>query len=302
MSENRLKLSLLLTLMFVCIELAAGVQAKSLALVSDAGHNFTDGLALALSWYALWIARKPANHTRTFGYHRVGILTALFNAVTLLVIAILIFHEGVLLLLHPQKAAGTIMMVVAGVGLVMNTTIALALRREAANNVNIRSAFVHMAGDALASLGVVLAGMLIHFTGWSLADPIVSLLIAAFIAYSSWGIVGETVNVLLEGTPRGLDLAALACDMREMPGVAGVHDLHVWTIADGMHALSCHLTVAEEDLPRAFQVVKKVKIMLSVRYAVGHATIETECGGCETEDLHCQMSALHASHEGPCNH
>lgn len=305
LSENRLKLSLLLTLAFVVVELAAGIRAGSLALVSDAGHNFTDGLALALSWYAIWIARKPATPTRTYGYHRVGILTALFNAVTLMVIAVLIFREGCLLLQHPHPVSGGPMIVVAGIGFFMNTVIALSLWSQAAHNVNVRSAFIHMVGDALSSVGVVAAGVLIHFTGWSLADPIMSLLIGMFIAYTSWGIVGETLNVLLEGTPRGLDVAAMAGDMREVPGVADVHDLHVWTIADGMNAMSCHLLVAEPDLTRAFRVVREVKAMLSHRYAVGHATIETECGGCETEALHCHLSAMHAPHlphEGACRH
>jgi cobalt-zinc-cadmium efflux system protein len=303
MSETKLKLSMLLTFSFVVIEMVAGLRANSLALVSDAGHNFTDGLALALSWYALWIARKPATPTRTYGYHRVGILTALFNAVTLVVIAIYIFSEAVQLFRHPQTVASAPMIAVASIALVMNTVIAVALRGEAAHNVNMRSAFIHMAGDALSSLGVIIAGLLIHYTGWVYADPLISVLIGAFIVYTSWGIVVETLNVLLEGTPRGLDINAMALAMQAVPGVMDMHDLHVWTIADGMNALSCHLRVDETDLRGASRVVQEVKGVLAADYAVGHATIETECSGCNPLELYCQLGAHGADdHHDHSNH
>jgi cobalt-zinc-cadmium efflux system protein len=308
MSDNKLKLSMLLTFGFVIIEMLAGVRANSLALVSDAGHNFTDGLALALSWYALCVARKPATPTRTYGYHRVGILTALFNAVTLLVIAVFIFLEAFHLFRHPATVASVPMIAVASVAFVMNTVIALALRGEAAGNVNMRSAFIHMAGDALSSLGVVLAGVVIHYTGWAYADPLISVLIGLFIVYSSWGIVMETVNVLLEGTPRGLDIHDMAQAMMAVPGVVDVHDLHVWTIADGMNALSCHLRVDEADLRGAARVVQEVKGVLAADYAVGHATIETECSGCNPQELYCRLdgnhghSDHHAHDHAGCSH
>ncbi len=294
MSQIKLKLSLGLTLGFVVLETFAGVRAGSLALLSDAGHNFTDALALGLSWYALWIAGKPATPSKTYGFHRVGILTALFNALSLIVIAAFIFTEAWQLFLHPHAVSSLPMIAVAGVAFVMNTTIALGLRGEAKNNVNMRSAFIHMAGDALSSLGVIAAGAVIYFTHWSYADPLVSLLIGAFIVYSSWGIVRETVNVLLEGTPRGLDAREMAQAMQSVEGVTHVHDLHVWTIGDGMNALSCHLRVDEDDMPRAQRVVQDVKILLAERYDVRHSTIETECGGeCDLAHLYCQMNPAH---------
>src|SRR5262245_33361779 len=199
LSEGRLKLSIALTCGFVALEAVAGLRAHSLALLSDAGHNFTDALALLLSWYAVWIARKPATPTRTYGYHRVGILTALFNAVTLLVIAVFIFLEAYRLFFQPEHVASLPMIVVASVAVLLNTVIALWLRGEAAHDVNIRSAFIHMVGDALSAAGVIVAGLVIHFTGWVYADPLVSVLIGLFIVYSSWGIIVETVNILLEG-------------------------------------------------------------------------------------------------------
>ena len=306
MSEGRLRLSLLLTFGFVALELGVGLRAHSLALVSDAGHNMTDGLALALSWYALWIARKPASSTRTYGYHRVGILAALANAVTLLVIALFIFGEAFQLFLHPASVQSLPMIAVALLAVLLNAGIALGLRREAAHDVNLRSAYVHMAGDALSAVGVVLAGVVVHFTGWVYADPLVSVLIGLFIVYSSWGIVRETINILLEGTPNGLNVATMAAEMQAVPGVQGVHDLHVWSIADGMNALSCHVNIREADTADAARVVRDIKSLLAARYQVSHSTIETECSDCPSSDLYCQLSKTghdhDHSHDGPCAH
>jgi cobalt-zinc-cadmium efflux system protein len=291
LSEGRLKLSLALTLGFVLLETAAGMQAHSLALLSDAGHNFTDAFALLLSWYALRVARRPATAGKTYGYHRVGILAALFNAVTLLAIAAVIISEAVHLFSHPQPVHSGIMIAVAFLALLMNTLIALWLHAGSHDSLNIRCAFVHMLGDALSSAGVVAAGLAIHFTGWVYADPLVSVLIAGFIIYSSIDIVREAVNVLLEGAPRGLDMRMLLSAMQSVPGVEDVHDLHVWTIGDGMNALSCHLRVADADAARASSVVREVKELLASQYAMRHSTIETECGGCHTSEVYCQMDA-----------
>ena len=291
MDESKLKLSLLLTAAFVVIEAVAGARAHSLALLSDAGHNFTDAFALLLSWYALRIARRPATQGKTYGYHRVGILTALFNAVTLLVIAAWIVSEAIRLFAHPAPVQSGLMIGVALVALAMNTVIAVWLHAGSHDSLNIRSAFIHMLGDALSSAGVAAAGVVIYFTGWVYADPLISVLIALFIVYSSVGIVLEAVNVLLEGTPRGLDMANLLTAMQSVPGVEDVHDLHVWTIGDGMNALSSHLRVSESNIAGAGAVVREVKQMLSLKYATRHSTIETECGGCHTSEVYCQMEA-----------
>ncbi len=291
MSERRLKVSLALTLGFVAVESVAGMRAHSLALLSDAGHNFTDGFALLLSWYALWIARKPATAGKTYGYHRVGILTALFNSMTLLVIAALIIAEAVRLFAHPEPVQSSLMVGVGLIAVAMNTVIAVWLYSESHGSLNMRSAFIHMMGDALSSAGVVAAGAVIHFTGWSLADPLVSLLIAGFIIYSSIGIVREAMNILLEGAPRGLNMSRLVTAMQTVPGVEDVHDLHVWTIGDGMNALSCHLRVSGSDAMSSSSVVQAVKEMLADQYAMRHTTIETECCGCHTSEVYCQMEA-----------
>ncbi|HZT40943.1 MAG TPA: cation diffusion facilitator family transporter [Chthonomonadaceae bacterium] len=288
-SAGRLRLSLALTLGFVLLETIVAVRAHSLALLSDAGHNFTDAFALALSGYAVWIARKPASSTKTYGYHRVGILTALFNATLLLVIAALIFREAIGLFVHPPQHIESLWMIgVATVALLLNGGIALGLRGEAAHDVNIRSAFLHMVGDALSAAGVVVAGAVIHYTGWVYADPLVSILIGLFIVASSWGILIDTVNILLEGTPRGLDVEAMAEAIRSMPGVADVHDLHVWAIAEGMNALSCHLQIQDAEAPHAAAILQTIKERLAAEYGVYHSTIETECRGCDVNELYCR--------------
>lgn len=299
LSERRLIFSLTLTLGFVAVEAAFGVRAHSLALLSDAGHNFTDAFALLLSWYALWIARKPATSGKTYGYHRVGILTALFNAMTLLAVAALIVAEACRLFAQPAQVQSVPMIAVALIAVIMNTVIAIGLHSASHHSLNMRSAFIHMLGDAISSAGVVVAGVVIHFTGWVYADPLVSLLIAIFIVYSSLGIVRDAVNVLLEGTPRGLNMQTLVSAMQSVPGVEDVHDLHVWTIGDGMNALSCHLRVADADAARSATVLRQVKEMLAEHYAMRHSTIETECGGCQTNEVFCRMEAH--SHSGACD-
>jgi len=288
MTESRIKLSLVLTFCFVVVEFISGIRANSLALLSDSGHNFSDGFALLLSWYALRVAQKPATSARTYGFHRVGILTALFNALTLVAIAVFIFTEAYHLFIHPQHVVSSVMVGVAAIALVLNTTVALALRGEAKHDVNIRGAYVHMAGDALSSIGVVIAGAVIHFTGWSYADPMVSVLIGLFIIYNSWGIVRETINVLLEASPLGMDVGKLVAEMQDVPGVHDVHDLHVWTIANGMNALSCHVMIEDSCTDRAADIVAEIKQLLLKRN-VPHSTLETECGGCEVAELYCQL-------------
>ncbi len=304
MTESKIKLSLLLTFCFVIVEFVSGIRANSLALLSDSGHNFSDGFALLLSWYALRVAQKPATSSKTYGFHRVGILTALFNALTLVTIAIFIFTEAYHLFVHPQHVMSGLMIGVAAIAFVLNTTIAVVLRGEAKHDVNIRGAYIHMAGDALSSIGVVIAGVAIHFTHWSYADPLVSVLIGAFIIYTSLGIVRETLNVLLEASPLGMDVEALVTEMQDVAGVHDVHDLHVWTIANGMNALSCHVIIEDSCTDRAADIVADVKRVL-VTHNVPHSTIETECGGCEAAELYCQLQDHHHhshKHDQTCSH
>ena len=283
------------TLAFVLGELAAGLLSHSLALLSDAGHNFADALALVLAWYTLGAARRPANASRTFGYHRVGILAALANAVTLVVIALLIFWEAFERLRTPAPVQSGVMIGVALVALVLNTVISLGLRGEAKHDLNVRSAYLHMVGDALSSLGVVAAGATIALTGSTLADPAVSLVIGALILWSSGGILTEAVTVLLEAAPSSLDMAAVEQEIQRVLGVMDVHDLHVWSVATGIIACSCHILVAEQSIRSGQQVLRAVAELLEHRFGITHTTVQIEVEGCEPNDMYCTMR--HAHHD-----
>lgn len=282
-----------LTLAFVLGELGAGLFSHSLALLSDAGHNFADALALVLAWYALGAARRPANASRTFGYHRVGILAALANAITLVVIALLIFWEAFERLRSPAPVRSGLMIGVALVALLMNTVISLWLRGEAKHDLNVRSAYLHMVGDALSSLGVAAAGVMIAFTGSISADPAVSLLIGALILWSSGGILTEAVTVLLEAAPSSLDMAAVEQEIQGVAGVMDVHDLHVWSVATGIIACSCHILVAEQSVRSGQQVLRGVAELLEHRFGITHTTVQIEVEGCEPNDMYCTMRHAH---------
>ena len=284
---RRLALSIAITLTFVIAETLAGYFSHSLALVSDAGHNFADALALFFAWYGVWIARKPSSERHTFGYHRVGILAALINAVSLVVIALLIFREGAGRLGNPQTVHGRPMIIVASIAIVMNTAISLWLRSGARHDLNIRSAYMHMVGDAISAVGVVLAGIVIAVTGMSFADSIISILIGVLILWSSWGILQESVNVLLESIPKGMDMNEVQQVIVEVPGVLAVHDLHVWTIGSGIIACSCHIIVGEQSISRGQDVLRVVNRELETRFGISHSTIQVEVEGCDPDDMYC---------------
>src|SRR6266571_3636540 len=293
MTGRRMVFSIGLTVAFVLVETAAGFFSHSLALLSDAGHNFADALALLLAWYALGAARRPANASRTFGYHRVGILAALANAITLVVIALLIFWEAFQRLRAPALVQSGLMIGVAAAALLMNTIISLWLRGEAKHDLNVRSAYLHMVGDALSSLGVVAAGVMIAITGSTIADPAVSLMIGALILWSSGGILTEAITVLLEAAPSSLDMAALEEEIQSVSGVLDVHDLHVWSVATGIVACSCHILVAEQSVRSGQQVLRAVAELLEHRFGITHTTVQVEVEGCEPNDMYCTMRHAH---------
>ncbi len=284
-SGKRLWISLAVTLLFCAGEAIAGFVSHSLALMSDAGHNVSDAVALGLAAYAVAAVRKPAGGRHTYGYVRVSTLTALFNSTTLVVIALVIAVEAVIRFRHPEPIAGNLMIGVACISVLMNTVIALALAGDAKHSLNNRAAFIHMAGDALSAVAVVIAGVIVRMTGWLYADPVVSLLIAAFIFWSAIGIVREASDVLMEKAPKGLDPVLLAESIGAMEPVCGVHDVHVWTMGESRNLLSCHVALpAAYTLLETTAVVARIGKMLHDDYGIEHATIQPE------EDGLCKLS------------
>lgn len=273
-------MALALTAGILVVELAGGLLSHSLALLSDAGHVLTDVFALGLAWFAVEQSKRPADHRRTYGYQRVGILAALLNAVTLIAIVAAIAYEAVRRLMYPQPVHGGIVIATALAGIAINVAVVLTLRHSG-RNLNLRAALLHVTGDIGASVGVVLAGLIILLTGWLPVDPLLSLGIAALIAFGAWRIVREAVNLLLEGTPADVDLAALSDEITGTEGVTGVHDLHVWALSADAMALSCHVVVDDCPLADAEHVVRDLEQRICDRFAIGHTTIQVEsCHPC----------------------
>jgi cobalt-zinc-cadmium efflux system protein len=276
-----------LTALFVLGEAIAGWRGHSLAILSDAGHNLADAVALGFSWYAMWIAAKPSHHGMTFGYHRVGVFAALVNAASLVVIACVIGWEAAIRIQHPEPASGPLMIGVALAAIALNVTIGLWLHGAAKRDINVKGAYIHMLGDAVSALGVVLAGAIVLWTGQPLADPIVSLVIAALILYSSYDILHESTMVLLEGTPPGIDMPDVIAAIKSVDGVLDVHDLHVWMVGPGVIACSCHIVVAEQSVREGQQVLRGVVHEIDHRFSISHTTVQVEVEGCEANDMYC---------------
>ncbi len=283
-SSKQLWVATGLTFAFCLGEATVGYVSNSLALMADAGHNFADALALALSAFAIWMATKPADSKRTFGYHRVGILAALVNAVGLVAMAGAIFWEALQRLNSPESVQSGPMIWVALLAIILNSGIAWWLSRASKNDLNIRGAYLHMMGDAAASFGVVIAGTIIALTGAYIADPIVSIIFAALVLWSSWGILTESIHVLLEATPAGLDLAKVEQAISGVAGVLDTHDIHVWTVSSGLIAGSCHIVVADQRVSNSQHIHQNVAHMLEHDFNISHSTIQVEvedCGGHE---------------------
>lgn len=295
MAKQTLRLAFFLTTIILAAGLIGGFFAHSLALLSDAGHTVTDLFALGLAWFAAVQAERPSNERKTFGYHRVGILAALLNAVSLIAIAAVICWEAVQRIQHPEPVQPLIMFGSAVVAITVNLLIAFGLHKED-NNLNVRAATLHVLGDIGASVGVVVAGIVILITGWTLVDPLLSVGIAALIAIGAWRILRETTDILLEAVPKGISLTNLVKDMKSVTGVQDVHDLHVWSIASGMYALSCHVLIDNLPPSASSSILQSLTTVLNDKYQIGHSTIQFECSlsegaCCEKKNLYCRMEA-----------
>lgn len=280
-----------------------GLASHSLALLSDAGHVLTDIVALGLAWFAMVRAAKPADARNTYGYHRTGILAALANAVTLILIVIGIAYEAAQRLQHPEPVTPWIMFGAAAVGIAVNEYITVGLRAEGGENLNVRGAMLHALGDIGASIGVIVGGLIILLTGWQYADPLISILIALLIAKSAWSLLGETVDILMESTPKDLNVAQLVRDVVTLPGIIDVHDLHIWSIAGGMRVLSAHVQVADDrPLSACDGLVDQIHGLVCAHYRIQHTTLQLERVGCDQRDLYCGLPEHTHAHDHDHDH
>lgn len=279
-------------LLFV-LELIGGLLSGSLALLSDAGHVFADALSLGLSWFALVIARRPPSARASFGYHRVGILVALLNGTTLVIMSALIIREAIARFTASVPIHTTELLAIAGAGLVANLVMAGLLHGGHGHSLNVKSAWLHVLGDTLASVGVIGAGLIIRFTGFRAADPIASILIAGLILVGGWRVLRRAGSVLLELPPRDLDLDEIARKIRSVPGVVGIHDLHVWEITPRIRALAAHVQVEDQQLEATQPLLARLRARLS-EFGIEHTTLQFECDDCGNGETFCNR--LEPSH------
>lgn len=281
--EKKLLLILAFNVTLMVLELVGGLVSRSLALLSDAGHMLTDSLAVFLSYLAIRWGRLPATHRRTFGYHRAEILVALANGVALLAIAGYIFYEAVLRFFNPQEIRTGILLAVAAVGFAGNLFGLLILRGESHDNLNVRSAFFHILADTLSSVGVIAGGVVIWLTGWHWVDSLIGVMIGGIVLRGAVDLVLEAGEILLEATPRDIDVEALRREVESVPGVKGLHDIHIWTIGSARRALSAHVMTDDITTRQGQEIACRVRAVLDEKFSITHTTLEMECESCSSQ-------------------
>jgi cobalt-zinc-cadmium efflux system protein len=291
-NQRRLLVALSITGLMTIVELAGGLLSNSLALIGDAGHMFTDTLALGLSLFALNLTKRPASQTKTYGYYRAEILAALVNGTILILVSGYIFYEAYHRFVEPPEVRGGLMLIVAVIGLVANVVGISVLRSAGSRNLNVKGAFLHMWSDTLSSLGVIAAGAIILLTGRTIADPIISIIIGLLILRGAGGLVWESVNILLEAVPKNLDVSRINDAVRKIKGVRDVHDVHLWAITSGMYAMSCHLLIEDQMVSNCTQIVDEVNKTLSQEFGISHSTVQLECEECENSPV-CHIGGEH---------
>jgi len=287
-----LMIALIIVLSVMIAEVIGGFLSGSLALLSDAGHMLVDALALGLSMFALTIARRPSTPTRTYGYHRAEIMAALANGTILVLVSIYIFYEAYQRFLEPTPVQAPLMLVIAAIGLLANLAGILLLRKASRHNLNIKAAFWHIVGDTVSSVGVITGGVIIAFTGWYIVDPIIAVIIGGIILWGAARLVIESADILLEAVPRHIEVQKVIETIKNTTGVDEVHDIHIWTITSGIHALSAHLLIADQMVSQSTEIVGKVTQDLSENFSITHTTLQLECEKCEScpSGIICNLS------------
>ena len=283
--RGRFKLAIFLTAITFLAELIGGFLFNSLALLSDAVHVFMDVSSLGLSWFALYICAMPATETRTYGWHRSEVFAAFINGVTLLFVSLVIFYEAYQRLVSPPEVKGLGTMVVASVGFAVNIVVASWLKGHKHEDLNIRSAYLHVVWDAIASVGVILSGIIIYWTGWFVADPLISIGIGIIIIPGAVKIIKESAHILLEGVPREVNIKNIVEDIKAIDGVQGIHTLHIWSICSNIHAMSAHIDMEEKASNRRGEILELINQKLAKDHHIFYTTLQAECNGCTTSRL-----------------
>jgi cobalt-zinc-cadmium efflux system protein len=289
-TQRNLLIVLSITAGVMVAEVIGGLLANSLALLSDAGHMLTDMLALALSIGAMRFAQRPPTASKTFGFYRLEILAAFFNGMLLFFISFYIFYEAYQRLVHPEEIRGLFMLVVAAVGLLANGVGIAILRKSALRNLNVKSAFFHIVGDTISSGGVIVGGLVILYTGWSLVDSLIGIFIGMLILRGAYNLVREAIDIFLEATPKDIDVEKMLDDLRMIEGVKDIHHVHLWTITSGIYAMSAHVLIEDLLVSRSVRILQEIEGLLQGKYGMEHTTIQFESESCGDGLLHDTIS------------
>jgi len=283
-NKRRLLLVLGLTSLYLIAEVVGGILTKSLALIADAGHMLTDVAGLVLALLAIWFAERPATPKRTYGYYRVEILAALTNAIILIGISLYVLYEAYQRFRHPPAIASQGMLVVASIGLLINVLGVLILRKGSSSSLNLKGAYFEVLSDMITSVGVIVAALLIWLTGWAYADPLISAGIGLFIFPRTWILLRDTIHILLEGTPASIDISRVRDTLSSLPGVMGVHDLHIWSLTSNVHAMSVHVLYSAEFSAHA--LLQEIQKKMKTDFSISHLTVQLEQETCEFDEIH----------------
>jgi len=299
---SKLKYGLLLSGLIFAAELIGGIASNSLALLGDAGHVLADIIALGLSWYGVRQAARLSDARMTFGYHRIGVIVAIVNALAIFAIAGFILYEAFQRFQSPPEVKSGLMLGVAVIGLAVNLLVTFWLRQEQKNNINVRSAFWHAMGDALASVGVIAGGVIMLATGWRIVDPIVSVVISLIILAAAWGILREGFRVILEASPKDVNVMALIETVQQVPGVKNLHDVHVWAISPELRAMNGHVLIEDTSLSEAALIREKIEKVVKEKFGIEHTTLQLECRGCGDNQPFCRLHDVRLPDEGEHQH
>ncbi|MDP7556993.1 MAG: cation diffusion facilitator family transporter [Nitrospinaceae bacterium] len=290
--QKRLKLAVLLTFSILCVEVVGGILANSLALLSDAAHMLADVLSLCLSWFALKIARLPSNGEKTYGYHRIEILASVVNGLMLILMACGILYEALQRYQSPPSVNSEMVMVVAAIGLAANLIVIYYLKDpfQHTHDLNLKSAFFHVLGDLIASVGVLVGGGIIWLTGWNIVDPLLATGISLLLFLGAWNVLSEALHILLEGVPKGVSLSEVKRELQAIPAIQDIHELHIWCICSNIYALSTHALIHDSMANQFEKTLKEIKSLLADKFNIKHSTIQFETHPCEEDESLCDIS------------